>query len=220
MTAVEFQCVTKRYGGRSAVDQLCFRIESGERAVIHGPSGCGKTTVLRLLAGFLAPDLGKILVGGQVVAGDGKTLVTPEHRQLGMVFQDLALWPHMTVGQNLDFGLRAQGLAPGVRHQRITDMLERVHLKGLADTYPTRLSGGQQQRVAIARALVTRPLAVLMDEPLSNLDDELRDLLCAQLLELHSQLGFTLVYVTHSNEEMRRIGTRAIRLRDGKEDRP
>ncbi len=220
MTALEFQCVTKRYGARSAVDELRFQIEAGERVVIHGPSGCGKTTVLRLLAGFLAPDLGKILVGGKVVAGDGKTLVGPEDRQLGMVFQDLALWPHMTVGQNLDFGLRAQRLAPDVRHERITGMLERVHLKGLADTYPTRLSGGQQQRVAIARALVTQPLAVLMDEPLSNLDDELRDLLCAQVLELHSQLGFTLVYVTHSKEEMRRIGTRAIRLRDGKEDRP
>lgn len=219
MTALEFQCVTKRYGGRSAVDQLCFQIQAGERVVIHGPSGCGKTTVLRLLAGFLAPDIGKILVGGQVVAGDGQVLVAPEHRQLGMVFQDLALWPHMTVGQNLDFGLRAQRLTPDVRHERITDMLERVHLVGMADTYPTRLSGGQQQRVAIARALVTRPLAVLMDEPLSNLDDELRDLLCAQVLELHSQLGFTLVYVTHSKEEMRRIGTRAIRLRDGKEDR-
>ena len=195
------------------------RSESGERVLIHGLSGCGKTTVLRLLAGFLAPGLGKILVGGQVVAGDGEMLVTPEHRQQGIVFQDLALWPHMTVGQNMDFGLRTQGLAPSVRHERISDMLERVHLKGLADTYPTRLSGDQQQRVGIARALVTRPLAVLMEEPLSNLDDELRDLLCAQVLDLHSQPGFTLVYVTHSTEEMRRIGTRAIRLRDDKEDR-
>mgnify|MGYP001124493952 CR=1 FL=1 len=220
MSALEFQRVTKRYGAHTAVDQLCFRIETGERVVIHGPSGCGKTTVLRLLAGFLAPDFGQVLVGGQTVATDGKTLVGPERRQLGMVFQDLALWPHLSVGQNLDFGLKAQRLGADVRQQRIKDMLERVHLKGLADAYPTKLSGGQQQRVAIARALVTRPLAVLMDEPLSNLDDELRDLLCAQVLDLHSQLGFTLVYVTHSKEEMRRIGSRAIRLRDGKEDRP
>ena len=219
MSALEFQDVTKRYGARTAVDQLCFRIETGERVVIHGPSGCGKTTVLRLLAGFLVPDYGKVLVGWKAVATDGKIVVGPEHRQLGMVFQDLALWPHLTVGQNLGFGLKAQRLAADVRQQRIKDMLDRIHLKGLDDAFPTKLSGGQQQRVAIARALVTRPLAVLMDEPLSNLDDELRDLLRAQVLELHSQLGFTLVYVTHSKEEIRRIGSRTIRLRDGKEDR-
>jgi ABC-type Fe3+/spermidine/putrescine transport system ATPase subunit len=171
-----------------------------------------------LLAGFLAPDAGKVLVAGKVVAADGNVLVGPERRHLGMVFQDLALWPHLTVAQNLDFGLKAQRLPGEVRRQRITDMLARVHLTGSADTYPARLSGGQQQRVAIARALVAQPLAVLMDEPLSNLDDELRDELCGQILDLHAQLGFTLVYVTHSKEEMRRIGTRAIRLREGKED--
>jgi iron(III) transport system ATP-binding protein len=220
MSALEFQNVSKRYGDRVALDNLCFRIDSGERVVIHGPSGCGKTTVLRLLAGFLAPDLGKVLVGGRVVAENRTILVSPEHRQLGMVFQDLALWPHLTVARNLEFGLKARGLASEVRRQRIADMLARVHLIGSADVYPAKLSGGQQQRVAIARALVAQPLAVLMDEPLSNLDDELRDELCGQILDLHAQLGFTLVYVTHSKEEMRRIGSRAIRLREGKEDSP
>lgn len=218
MSAIEFQDVSKRYGDRAAVEGLAFRIEEGERVVVHGPSGCGKTTVLRLVAGFLAPDAGRVLVGGQVVASDGTVLISPEHRHLGMVFQDLALWPHLTVAQNLDFALKARRLAGEIRRQRIADMLARVHLNGSADAYPARLSGGQQQRVAIARALVAQPLAVLMDEPLSNLDDELRNELCGQILDLHAQLGFTLVYVTHGKEEMRRIGTRAIRLRAGKEE--
>jgi iron(III) transport system ATP-binding protein len=216
MSAIEFQGVSKRYGDRAAIDDLSFRIDEGERVVVHGPSGCGKTTVLRLVAGFLAPDAGSVLVGGKVVASDGKVLIDSEHRRLGMVFQDLALWPHLTVAQNLDFALKARRLAGGIRRQRITDMLTRVHLSGSADAYPARLSGGQQQRVAIARALVAQPLAVLMDEPLSSLDDELRDELCGQILDLHAQLGFTLVYVTHSKEEMRRIGARAIRLREGR----
>jgi iron(III) transport system ATP-binding protein len=218
MSAIEFQGVSKRYADRTAVDTVSFRICEGERVVVHGPSGCGKTTVLRLVAGFLAPDAGKVLVGGQLVAADGKVLVVPEHRHLGMVSQDLALWPHLTVAQNLDFGLKAQRLSGEIRRERINDMLSRVHLNGTAESYPTRLSGGQQQRVAIARALVTQPLAVLMDEPLSNLDDELREDLCGQILDLHAQLRFTLVYVTHSKQEMRRIGTRSIRLREGKEE--
>jgi ABC-type Fe3+/spermidine/putrescine transport system ATPase subunit len=219
MSAIEFQGVSKRYDDRAAVDGLSFRIEEGERVVVHGPSGCGKTTVLRLVAGFLAPDVGKVFVGGKVVAYDGTILISPEQRHLGMVFQDLALWPHLTVAQNLDFALKAQRLAGEIRRQRITDMLARVHLDGSADVYPARLSGGQQQRVAVARALVAQPLAVLMDEPLSNLDDELREELCGQILDLHAQLGFTLVYVTHSKEEMRSIGTRVIRLREGREER-
>jgi iron(III) transport system ATP-binding protein len=180
----------------------CFRIDKGERVVIHGPSGCGKTTVLRLLAGFLAPDNGKVLVGGRVVAADKTVLVDPEHRELGMVFQDLALWPHLTVAHNLEFALKAQRLPAEVRKERISDMLARVKLQDLADAYPARLSGGQQQRVAIARALVSQPLAVLMDEPLASLDDELKDQLGGQLLDLHAQLRVhPLVYVTHSKEE-------------------
>jgi iron(III) transport system ATP-binding protein len=220
MTAIEFKDVSKRYSDRPVVGGLSFSIGEGERVVLHGPSGCGKTTVLRLVAGFLAPDAGQVLVGGQLVASECAVRIAPEHRHLGMVFQDLALWPHLTVAQNLDFALKAQRLASEIRRQRITDMLARVHLDGSADVYPTHLSGGQQQRVAIARALVAQPLAVLMDEPLSNLDDELRDELCGQILDLHAQLGFTLVYVTHSKEEMRRIGTRTIRLREGKKVSP
>jgi iron(III) transport system ATP-binding protein len=216
MSAIEFHSVSKRYAGRSVVENLSFEIQSGERVVIHGPSGSGKTTVLRLLAGFLAPDEGAIRIGGQAVAGNGRVLAGPELRKLGMVFQDLALWPHLTVSQNLEFALKAQGLPAEIRRLRINETLSRVHLKGLDSSYPTRLSGGQQQRVAIARALVAQPLALLMDEPLSNLDDELKDELCGQLLDLHSQLGFTLVYVTHSKGEMKRIGNRAILLPNSK----
>jgi iron(III) transport system ATP-binding protein len=152
-----------------------------------------------------------------LVAAEGAVIISPENRRLGMVFQDLALWPHLTVAQNLEFGLKAQRIAGEIRRQRIADMLARVHLSESADAWPDRLSGGQQQRVAIARALVAQPLAVLMDEPLSNLDDELKEELCGQILDLHTQLGFTLVYVTHSKEEMRRIGVRVIRLHGGME---
>ena len=217
MSALEFQSVSKNYGDRTVLSRLSFQIEPGERVTIQGPSGCGKTTVLRLLAGFAAPDDGIIRIGNQDVAANGRILTGPESRRLGMVFQDLALWPHLTVYENLDFALKAQGLTVEVRRQRIGDVLARVRLEDLGKAYPTRLSGGQQQRVAIARALVAQPLALLMDEPLSNLDDDLKDELCGHLLELHAQLKFTLVYVTHSKEEMRRFGTRSILLKDGKQ---
>jgi len=217
MSAIDFQEVSKRYGKRTALSQLSFQIEKGERTAIHGPSGCGKTTVLRLLAGFLSPDKGVIRIANEEVAANGKIQVGHERRKLGMVFQDLALWPHLTVYQNLEFALKAQGLTGSVRKRRIDEVLARVRLEDFGAAYPARLSGGQQQRVAIARALVAQPFALLMDEPLSNLDDDLKEELCSHLLELHAQLGFTLVYVTHSKEEMRRIGTRAILLRDGKE---
>jgi iron(III) transport system ATP-binding protein len=217
MSAIELQKVSKRYGDRSAVSHLSFQIEKGERVTIHGPSGSGKTTVLRLIAGFLAPDEGVVLIENREVAANGKIQVGPEHRRLGMVFQDLALWPHLTVYQNLEFALKVQGLSAEVRKQRIGEVLARVRLDEFSWTYPARLSGGQQQRVAIARALVAQPLALLMDEPLSNLDDNLKDELCTHLLDVHAQLGFTLVYVTHSKEEMRKIGNRTILLKETKE---
>src|SRR5436190_22050005 len=204
------------YGRRTVLSGLSFRIERGERITIHGPSGCGKTTILRLIAGFVPPDQGVVRIGDREAAVDRRILIDPESRNLGMVFQDLALWPHLTVYENLEFALKAQGVSKKIREQRIGEMLARVRLEDSLNAYPGCLSGGQQQRVAIARALVAQPLALLMDEPLSNLDDDLKDELCGHLLDLHSKLGFTLVYVTHSKEEMKTIGTRAILLRDGK----
>jgi ABC-type Fe3+/spermidine/putrescine transport system ATPase subunit len=217
MTSIEFQHVRKSYGENPVLRDLSLLIKEGERIAIHGPSGCGKSTVLRLLAGFLAPDRGTIRIGNQVVSSDGKIVVPSERRRLAMVFQDLALWPHLTVSGNLEFVLRAQNVSSSERAKRISDMLDRVRLSQFLDVYPQRLSGGQQQRVAIARALIGRPDGLLMDEPLASLDDELREQLCIEILDLHSQLGFTLVYVTHNKDEMRRMGSRAILLTNSKE---
>jgi len=144
MSALEFQNISKNYGTRTVVRDLTFQIRSGERLVVHGPSGCGKTTVLRMLAGFLAPDSGAIRIGGKEAAASGRILTGPERRGLGMVFQDLALWPHMTVSQNLEFALKAQGLSGPIRARRIGEMLTRVRLAGFEGSYPTRLAGGQQ----------------------------------------------------------------------------
>jgi iron(III) transport system ATP-binding protein len=212
---IEFQSVSKSYSGRAAVRDFSLSVEADERIVILGPSGCGKTTVLRLLAGFLAPDAGSIRIDGELVAADGRVLKEPEQRNLGMVFQDLALWPHLTVKGNLEFGLKARGLPKADRERQISGILKLVEMEEYADSRPAALSGGQQQRVALARALVVRPKALLMDEPLSNLDFELNLRLRTEILRLHASLGFTLLYVTHDREEAFEIGTRVVLMRSG-----
>jgi len=212
MSAIELRRVDKSFGKRPVLSDFSLNVEAGEQVVIHGPSGCGKTTVLRLIAGFIAPDRGSVGIGGIVVAQGAKIQVAPEQRNLGMVFQDLALWPHLTVHGNLDFALKAQDLSREIREQRIQEMLTRVRLNGFEDSCPTPLSGGQQQRVAVARALVSHPMALLMDEPLSNLDDDLKEELLDHILELHAQLAFTLIYVTHSRQEIERLAARVIRM--------
>ncbi len=216
MSLIALAGVSKTYGDRAAVQDISLAIEEGERVVMVGPSGCGKTTVLRLLAGFLAPDSGTISIDGAVVAADGRNLRPPEKRHLGMVFQDLALWPHLTVTGNLDFGLRAQGVPREERRRRIHEILELVEMQGFALSKPAALSGGQQQRVALARALVLRPRALLMDEPLSNLDQDLNVRLRREILRLHEAIGFTLIYVTHDREEAAEIGTRIVRMSSGR----
>lgn len=194
-------------------------VESGERLVLFGPSGCGKTTLLRLLAGLEVPDAGVVRMGGHVVAEDGRNLVEPEHRHIGMVFQDLALWPHMTVAQHLEFALRY-----GVRSRsvdtaaQIRKVIEMVRLADRANARPEVLSGGQQQRVALARALIASPDIVLMDEPLSSLDNDLSLHLRREILQLHTELRFTLVYVTHNREEAAAVGSRVIAMRNGRID--
>jgi iron(III) transport system ATP-binding protein len=213
---IEVNRVSKSFGERVAINQLSLQIERSERVVLFGPSGCGKTTVLRLLAGLDVPEKGDIRIDGRVVANAGKNLVPPEKRDLGMVFQDLALWPHMTVQQNLMFGLNARRVQKREAHVRVREMLQRVGLEHRIDAKPHQLSGGEQQRVALARALVSRPSILLMDEPLSSLDDERKRAIASDLLGLQSQLGFTLIYVTHDRGETDLLASRVCQMRDGR----
>jgi len=216
VTLLEIQSAHLAYAERVALDGVSLKVQEAERVVVLGPSGCGKTTVLRLLAGLAVPDRGRVLIAGQLGAENGRLLIEPEQRDLGMVFQDLALWPHLTVASNLELGLRAQGLRRSERRARVQQMLELVELDGLASTRPGALSGGQQQRVALARALVLRPRALLMDEPLSSLDPELNRRLRKQICALQAELGFTLIYVTHDREEALGLATRIVVMRHGR----
>ncbi len=211
-----FDAVSKRFGGRAAVSDFSLTIGPGERVVLFGPSGCGKTTVLRLLAGLSSPDSGRILMNKTVVSAPGQILQPPEQRNIGFVFQDLALWPHLTVRGNLEFGLKARRVQREERARRIDEMLDLVNLRSRTESRPGELSGGEQQRVALARALVLHPEALLMDEPLSSLDQELRLQLRADILRLHENLGFTLLYVTHDCEEAREIARRVVRMSAGR----
>jgi ABC-type Fe3+/spermidine/putrescine transport system ATPase subunit len=216
MSSIELHEVSKAYNGRMGVEGISASVEHGERVVLLGPSGCGKTTVLRLVAGLEVPDSGTISINGARVAEASRNLLPPEQRHIGMVFQDLALWPHMTVSQHLEFALRYDlGNKAADRPARIRAVLEMVRMVDHAQAKPGELSGGQQQRVALARALVANPTIVLMDEPLSNLDPELNLHLRQEILRLHTELGFTLVYVTHSREEAADIGSRVIAMRYG-----
>ncbi len=219
MNGIVFKSVSKSYNGRPAVRDFSLTISRGERIVVLGHSGCGKTTVLRLLAGFITPDKGIIEIDGRVVAKDGKNLKEPEERQLGMVFQDLVLWPHLTAKGNLEFGLKAQGVPASKRKQEIADVLRLMHIEKYANAKPSQLSGGQQQRVALARALILKPKALLMDEPLSSLDLELSLKLRKEILRLQKEIGFTLLYVTHNREEAFEIGSRIVVMSHGKIER-
>lgn len=219
MAVIVFDSVSKSYSSKTALRDFSLIVEPNQRVAILGPSGCGKTTVLRLLAGFIAPTAGTISIDDQIVAADGKILIQPEHRNIGMVFQDLALWPHLTVEGNLEFGLKAQRVSKSERAKRVSEILKLMEMDTYRCSRPAELSGGQQQRVALARALVLQPKALLMDEPLSNLDEELNKHLRAQLLRLHTRLNFTLLYVTHDRAEAIEIGTRIVCMRQGRIER-
>ncbi len=188
--------LTKRFGQVTAVNRASFTIEEGELFTLLGPSGCGKTTLLRLIAGFYTPDDGEIRFN-DIVVND----VAPDERGIGMVFQNYALWPHMTVAQNIGYGLKLRKVAGAELGARTDAILEKVKLGGLNARYPGQLSGGQQQRVALARALVLNPKILLLDEPLSNLDAKIRVQLRAEIRKLQKELGITTVYVTHDQEE-------------------
>ncbi len=215
MKFLKIESITKSYNGQQVLHDFSLEVERGERIVVLGPSGCGKTTVLRLLAGFTAPDSGNISIEGKLVAAYGKTIKGPEARNLGMVFQDLALWPHLSVKGNLEFGLKTKRIDREKREQLISEMLTLVQMEEYIHVKPGELSGGQQQRVALARALVLHPKALLMDEPLSSLDIELNRHIRKEILGLHNTLGFTLIYVTHDREEALDIGTRVVIMEKG-----
>jgi len=200
MAIVSLRGLTKKFTDTAAVDDLNLEITDGEFVSLLGPSGCGKTTTLRLLAGFLQPDAGEIRVDGNVVSS-AALLVPPERRNMSMIFQSYAVWPHMTVAQNVAYGLKFKKLSKQEIDAKVTKLLGVVHLAELKDRYSAELSGGQQQRVALARALVVEPQILLMDEPLSNLDANLREEMRFEIRRLHEEFKITTVYVTHDQAE-------------------
>jgi iron(III) transport system ATP-binding protein len=208
--------VTKRFGSHQALAGVCLDIAGGQVVVILGPSGCGKTTLLRLIAGLEVPDQGEVWLDGRCVAARGRSLVPPYRRGIGFVFQDLALWPHLSVEGNLGFVLESARVPRGERSTRVQEVLRLVRIEQFAKRLPHELSGGEQQRVALARALVGQPRVLLLDEPLSNLDPELRATLRVELAGLQRTLGITVVYVTHDRKDGEEWANRIVQMRDGR----
>ncbi|HPU83853.1 MAG TPA: ABC transporter ATP-binding protein [Candidatus Latescibacteria bacterium] len=196
MVSVQLEGVTKTFGNARAVDRVTLNIGRGELFFLLGPSGCGKTTLLRMIAGFYQADEGRILFDGRDMTG-----VPPHKRNTGMVFQNYALWPHLSVAENVAYGLDVRKVPVTQKHERVMRALEMVRMDSLAGRSPNQLSGGQQQRVALARALVIEPEAVLLDEPLSNLDAKLRLEMREEIRRIHDELGLTMIYVTHDQKE-------------------
>jgi iron(III) transport system ATP-binding protein len=199
-SGIEVRGLRKVYGGVVAVDSIDLDVQAGEVIALLGPSGCGKTTTLQLLAGFLRPDEGEIVVRGRLLSSRAG-VVPPERRNMSLIFQSYAVWPHKTVFENVAFGLQVRRLPRPQIAERVRSVLGTVRLEQLADRYPAELSGGQQQRVALARALVVEPEILLLDEPLSNLDANLREEMRFEIRRLHDQTGITMVYVTHDQAE-------------------
>jgi iron(III) transport system ATP-binding protein len=192
--------VSKRFGNAVALDNVSLEIADGLLLCLLGPSGCGKTTALRLVAGFVEPTAGEIVFGDRVVSSVKRTL-PPERRNVSMVFQSYALWPHMTVAENVGYGLTLRKVDRSTIQRKVGDMLATAKLSKLADRYPGELSGGQQQRVALARALIVEPETLLLDEPLSNLDANLREEMRFEVRRLHDEYRYTTIYVTHDQSE-------------------
>ncbi|AYD04454.1 ABC transporter ATP-binding protein [Neorhizobium sp. NCHU2750] len=211
MATVTIENLRKVYGDFVAVDNMNLDVKDGEFLILLGPSGCGKTTTLRMLAGFVEPNSGKLGIGGRDI-----TTEPPYRRNIGLVFQNYALFPHLTIYENVAFGLRRRKLPEAEIKTRVAEALELVRLGHLEDRYPKQMSGGQQQRVAIARALAIRPDILLLDEPLSNLDAKLRLQVRDELKALQQKLGITTVMVTHDQDEAMYVGDRLVVMQEGK----
>jgi ABC-type Fe3+/spermidine/putrescine transport system ATPase subunit len=208
--------VTKRFASHQAVDGVSLEVVAGDAIVILGPSGCGKTTLLRLIAGLEIPDSGEIWLAGAQAAGAGRSMMPAHERGIGFVFQDLALWPHLTVQRNLNFVLESVKMPRADRAARVLEALRLVRIEQLSSRYPYQLSGGEQQRVALARALVSQPRVLLLDEPFSSLDPELRDALRGELARLQRTLQVTTIYVTHDQGDAAILADRVIEMRAGR----
>jgi ABC-type Fe3+/spermidine/putrescine transport system ATPase subunit len=208
--------IAKRFGAHQAVDGVSLDVAAGEAVVIIGPSGCGKTTLLRLIAGLETPDSGEIRLAGAPAAAGGRNMMAAHQRGIGFVFQDLALWPHLTVLRNLDFVLGSGSMPRADRTARALEILRLVQIERLSGRYPHQLSGGEQQRVALARALVGEPRVLLLDEPFSSLDPELREALRAELARLQRTLRVTTLYVTHDRDDAAALGDSIVEMRAGR----
>ena len=211
MSHLVLEGLGKSYGAVTAVEGLELAVERGEFVSLLGPSGCGKTTTLQMIAGFVPVDRGRILLDGSDLAA-----VAPNRRGLGIVFQSYALFPHMTVAENIAFGLEMRGVARAEREKRTLEAMTLVGLKGFADRYPRRMSGGQQQRVALARALVIKPALLLLDEPLSNLDAKLREEMQGELRQIQRTIGTTTILVTHDQHEAMALSDRIVLMNQGR----
>jgi len=215
MTKLALCGITKSYDGHVAVDGLSLTLQQGEFVSLLGPSGCGKTTTLRMIAGFINPTWGTIEMDGVVLSSPASSL-PPEKRGMSMIFQSYAIWPNMTVGQNVAFGLELRRFGRDDIRRKVDEVLEVVRMGKLKDRYPAELSGGQQQRVALARAIVVRPEVLLLDEPLSNLDANLREEMRFEIRRLHDELRITTVYVTHDQSEAMVTSDRIVVMNQGR----
>jgi ABC-type Fe3+/spermidine/putrescine transport system ATPase subunit len=207
--------LTKLYGNAPAVDKINLRVQEGKFVSLLGPSGCGKTTTLRMIAGLEQPNDGRIIVDGRTLS-DSKSVIAPERRGMGMVFQSYAVWPHLTVWDNVAYGLKLKSHSRATVAERVIALLELVGLPQYAQRYPSQLSGGQQQRVALARALATEPLILLLDEPLSNLDALLRENMRFEIRSLQQRLGITTIYVTHAQDEALAVSDEVVVMSEGR----
>ncbi|MBN7778503.1 ABC transporter ATP-binding protein [Nitratireductor aquimarinus] len=219
MSSITLKNIGKSYGKGSpkAVDDLSINIKQGDFLCLLGPSGCGKTTTLRILAGLEHPTEGEIAMDGKTIVSTSSGIFVPaEKRGLGLVFQSYALWPHLTVTENIAFGLKLQKIDKTEREARIADVTEKLSIAQYRNRYPNQLSGGQQQRVALARMLALNPSVILLDEPLSNLDAKLRLEMRAELRRIHTELGATIVFVTHDQWEAMTLATKIVVMSDGR----